>query len=103
MKCFVFVSTEWDNGANIAQAADKAWASAPPQIKLLARYLWLGIAFPGQNQGELLAMNIVEAETGEAVAAILYPVSLAGAKVTVVPVMELPIANAAELEKKYRG
>ncbi len=103
MKCFIFVSTPWDNVANVAQAADKAWASAPPQIKLLARYAFLGIAFPGQNREELLAMNIVEAETSDAVTSILYPVSLAGAKVTVVPVQELPITNAEEYEKKIRG
>ena len=99
MKCFIFVSTPWDNVANLAQTADQVWASAPPQIKLLARYLFLGIAFPGQNQGEFLGMNIVEAETSEAVTSILYPVSLAGAKVTVVPVHELPLANVTEYEK----
>ena len=105
MKFLLF--TMWDAAktAEVAQAADKVWASPPPGVKMLASYVCQGILFPGVllPQNTLVGVGIIEADTNEALAAAAYPVVLAGASLWHVPVLELPVASAAEVEEKYRG
>jgi len=59
--------------------------------------------FPGVPPNTLTVIEIVEAESNEALATANYPVTLAGASVHTIPVLELPVAGAAGVEKKYRG
>ena len=103
MKFLRFIMNDIDKTADVAQASDKAWASPPPGVKMLASYAFLGLAFPGQPSNTLVSIDIVEAESAEAITAVAYPVALTGATMWHVPVLELPVAATAELEKKFRG
>jgi hypothetical protein len=103
MKFLLFDMLDPDKAADVAKAGDKAWGSAPGQIKLLARYACLGLAFPGQPEGKAVVVDLVEADTSDAILGITYPVSLAGAEMWAVPVHELPVANVADFEKSIRG
>jgi len=89
--------------AEIAAASDKIWASPPPGIKPLASYVCLGMPFPGIPPNSLVTVGIGEAESDEALAAVTYPLMLAGATIHRVPILEVPIGGGVEAEKKYRG
>ena len=103
MKFLQFGMFDVAKGADVAQASDKFWASPPPGIKMLADYVCLGIAFPGHAPNTVAGFSVIEAESAEALIAATYPLVLAGMWVWNVPVQELPVAGAAELEKKIRG
>jgi hypothetical protein len=103
MKFLMFSMNDVAKTAEVVQAADKVWASPPPGIKLLAQYACLGIAFPGEPPNTIVAISVVDAESAEAIGAVSYPITVAGATVWNVPVFELPVAGGAEVEKKYRG
>jgi len=87
----------------VAQASDKAMANPPPGFKVLSIDACLGIAFPGQPANTMVAVAIIEAESADVLAATAYPMTLAGATVWNVPVMEVPMGGATEVEKKYKG
>jgi len=89
--------------ADMAAASDKVWASPPPGVKMLADYVCIGLAFPGHPPNTVVGVSVIEAESAEALTAVIYPLGLAGAMTWNVPVMEIPVAGVAELEKKYRG
>ena len=105
MKFLLFAMWDAAKTAEVTQAADKVWASPPPGIKRLAHYICEGITFPGVllPPNTLVSVGIIEADTNEAIAAASYPMVLAGVSVWHVPVLELPVAGAAEVEKKLRG
>ena len=89
--------------AEVAAASDKVWASPPPGIKMLANYVCLADLFLGVPPNTMETVAIAEAESAEALAAVSYPLMLAGATIHRVPVLEVPVAGAAEAEKKYKG
>jgi hypothetical protein len=103
MKYLRFSLMNVDKAAQIAQASDKALASSPAGVKMLANHVCLGIAFPDQPMNTLVSVAIIEADSAEALAAISYPVMVAGTSIWHVPVMELPVGGAAAVEKKVRG
>jgi len=103
MKFMSFFIVDVDKAADVAQVSDKVWANPPPGIKALAQYTCQGIAFSGQPPNTLLTIGVIEAESNEAMAAVNWPVALAGAMLWNVPVLELPVVGAAEVEKKMRG
>jgi hypothetical protein len=88
--------------ADVSAASDKIWASPPPGVKMLADYVCLGIAFPGQPPNKAIAVSVIEAESAEALTAATYPMVLAGVSVWNVPILEMPVGSTAELEKKMR-
>jgi hypothetical protein len=88
--------------AEVAAASDKLEASPPRGIKTLASYVCQGIVFAGVPPNTLVSIDIVEAESNEALAAANYPLALAGASLWNVPVMELPVGGVAKVEKKLR-
>jgi len=51
----------------------------------------------------IVAFSIGESDSAESMAARVYPLMLAGATVSIVPLLEVPIGGGAEAEKKYRG
>ncbi|MCK4698234.1 MAG: hypothetical protein KAT53_08025 [Dehalococcoidia bacterium] len=102
MKFLRFSMMDVDKVVQVVQASDKLWSSPPPGVKMLANYACLGIAFPGEPPNTIVSVSIVEAENAEAIGATSYPTALAGAAVWNVPVMEVPVAGAAEVEKKLR-
>ncbi len=103
MKFLRFIAADAAKGAEVSQVADKLWASPPKGIKALATYTCLGIAFPGLPPHTVLSIVVVEAESDEAMAAVTWPLALAGAEIWHVPVLEVPVVGAAEVEKKMRG
>ena len=103
MKFLSFFVVDVNKAADVAQVSDKVWANPPPGIKALAQYTCQGIAFSGQPPNTLLTIGVIEAESNEALAAVNYPVALAGAMLWNVPVLELPVVGAAEVEKKMRA
>lgn len=84
----------------VAQAADKV--AKTPGHKVLASYTCQGLAFPGVPPNTLVTIEVVEYESNEAMAAVQYPIALAGATTWVVPVLEWTTGRGAATEKKYR-
>ena len=103
MKFLSFAMFDVAKAAELAKASDKVWASAPPGIKILASYVCQGLAFAGVPPNTLVSFDIIEAESNEALSAVNYPLALAGASIWNVPIMELPMGGAAEVEKKLKG
>lgn len=102
MKFLSFGMFDVAKGVDVSQATDKFWASRPPGVKMLADYVCEGLPFPGALPNTMVGISIIEAESNEALAALSYPLMLAGASVWNVPVLEMPEAGAAEVEKKAR-
>ena len=102
MKFLMFGMFDVAKAADVAQASDKVWASPPPGVKMLADYVCLGLAFPGAPPNTAVGVSVVEAESAEALLAATYPMALAGMSVWNVPIQEMPVGGAAELEKKAR-
>jgi len=69
----------------------------------VADCILVGIPFPGALPNTMVGISIIEAESAEGMAAVYYPLMLTGATVWYVPVMEMPVAGEAEVEKKLRG
>ena len=103
MKFLSFATFDVAKAAELAKVSDKVWASAPPGIKLLASYVCQGLAFAGVPPNTLVIFDIIEAESNEVLSAVNYPLALAGASIWNVPILELPVAGAAEIEKKMRS
>ena len=103
MKFLNFCMFDVAKGVDVAQATDKFWASPSPGMKMLADYVCEGLPFPGALPNTMVGISIIEAESNEALAALSYPLMLAGASVWNVPVLEMPVGGAAEADKKYRG
>ena len=102
MKFISFGAMDVTKAAEVTQASDKVWASPPPGVKMLADYACLGIAYPGAAPNTIVAISIFEADSNEALTLTAYPLALAGAAIWNVPVVEMPVGGAAEVEKKYR-
>lgn len=100
MKFLVFSMCDAAKAAEVIQAGDKV--ADTPGSKTLARYTCMGMPFPGLPPNNLVGVSVTEYDSSEAMAARLYPVTLAGATVWAVPVLEMPVTGAAEVEKKYR-
>lgn len=101
MKFLIFTAFDVTKTKEVAQAADKAFATPPAGTKLLATYTVQGIPWPGAS-GQI-TVSVAEAETNEALSAMEYPLAIAGATVWAVPVMEIPVPGAAEVERRLRG
>jgi hypothetical protein len=100
MKFISFSMFDVTKAAEVAQAGDKA--AKTPGHKVLAQYICQGIPFAGVPPNMMVVIHIAESESNEAIAASQYPVALAGATTWAVPVLEMPVARAAAIEKKYR-
>lgn len=100
MKFLVFSVCDVARAADVVQAGDKV--ADTPGSKTLGRYICMGLPFSGLPPDTLVGVSISEYESSEAMAARMYPVTLAGATAWAVPLLELPVAGGAEVEKKYR-
>jgi len=101
VKFLLFSMYEPDKVQAVAEVADKF--TDTPGIESVARYVCMGIPFPGFPQNMMLSIGVVEAQNNEAMAAATYPATLAGASIWWVPVLEYEAGAAAQTEKKYRG
>jgi hypothetical protein len=88
--------------AEVAKAADQVTSNPPPGFKLLAQYLCLGRPFDGIPPNTMVNVAIGETDSAEAIAAMSYPLMLAGVTFYRVPILEIPVGGAAEAEKKSR-
>ena len=88
--------------AEVSKVSDTTMASPPPGLKVQAIYACQGMAFPGEPANTIVAISIFEADSNEALTLTAYPLALAGAAIWNVPVVEMPVGGAAEVEKKYR-
>jgi hypothetical protein len=100
MKFLVFAMFDVAKAAEMAQVNDKLGET--PGRKVLAGYNCLGLAFPGVPPNTIVSISVVEYESAEAMAAVLYPLELAGATVWAVPVLEMPVGGHAATEKELR-
>ena len=89
--------------AEFTKVSDKVWASPPKGIKPQAIYACLGIVFPGQPPNTVVTMTILEAENAESLAVASYPLTQVGATVWAVPILDVPVGGAAQVEKKLKG
>ena len=101
MKFLVFTAFDVAKTAEVAKAADKLGATPPAGTKLLATYSCQGI--PWSGAAGQITISVFEAESNEALSAMLYPLALAGALAWSVPVLEIPLPGAAEAERRLRG
>lgn len=100
MKFITFAMYDVAKAAEVAQVADKV--AKTPGHKTLAPYVCQGKPFDGVPPNTLVVIAITEAESNQAIAAVTYPLLLAGATLWSVPVLEMPVASAATEERKYR-
>jgi hypothetical protein len=101
MRFLTFFSYEATKTAEIAAVGDKVNANLPKGSKILASYVCLSPPFP-VPPNTLVSFSIGEVDNAEAMAATSYPLMLAGATISRVPIMEVPIKSEAKTEKKYR-
>ena len=89
---------EGAKAGEVGPTSDKVWASPPPGVKMLGRYICLGLPFPGFSPNTVISVDVIEAENAEAMAAVAYPQMLVGASIWYVPVLEMPTADVGKLE-----
>ena len=103
MKFIRFTMMDSTKVAEVSKVSDKAFASPPKGIKSQAIYACMGIVFPEQPTNTTISINVLEAESAEALATVSYPLTQVGVTVWAVPVLEVPVGGVAQVEKKFRG
>jgi len=91
-----------EKAPEIAVASDKGWSSVPRERRPQAFYMLMSVPFD-VPPNSLVDFTISESDSAEAMAAMVYPYMLAGATVHIIPLLEVAIAGAVKLEKKYKG
>lgn len=100
MKFLMFSWFDIAKSAEVAALGDSL--ADTPGRKVLASYVCMGQAFPGVPPNTMSGVSIAEFESNEAMAAVVYPMALAGANVWAVPILEMKVGSAAKVERKYR-
>jgi len=100
MKFLMFAMFDVAKTAELAQVGDKL--AKTPGRKVLGSYVCMGLAFPGVPPNTMVNVTVAEYESNEAMAAVVYPMELAGATVWAVPVLEMAVGGEATAEGKYR-
>ena len=103
MKFLTFTMYDVAKTAEVAQASDKVMANLPQGVELSAQYVCLAQPFPGLPPNTLVTVSIGDAESAEALAAVSYPMLLAGASIHRVPILEVPVGGGVETERRFRG
>ena len=103
MKFLSFVTIPAAKVAEVSAASDKVNANPPPGYQVLANYACLGDPFDGIPPNSMVSVSISEADSAEALAAVQYPLLLAGATIHRVPIMDVAIGTAVQTEKKFKG
>ncbi len=89
--------------AEISKVSDKVLPNTPG-YKPLAMYVCLGNPFPGEiPPNSAVTVAIIEAENENALAAVHYPLALAGVSIHRVPILEVKPGKSVETEKKLKG
>jgi hypothetical protein len=103
MKHIAFTIYDPAKSADVAAASDKARSNLPAGLQTVAMYICLGTPFPGFPENKNLGISVIETESADAIAALTYPITLAGAQVSCVPVLDLTPGAVTETEKSLRG
>lgn len=103
MKFLSFVTIPATKVAEVSAVSDKVLTNPPPGYQALANYACLAAPFDGIPPNSIVSVSISEADNAEALAAIQYPLVLAGATVHRVPIMDVAIGTAVQTEKKFKG
>lgn len=102
MKFLTFTFFEASKTAEISAVSDKVYANLPRGAEIVGSYVCLSPPFP-VPPNTIVSFSIGEVDTAETMAATSYPLMLAGATISRVPILEVPPKTAAKAEKKYRG
>jgi hypothetical protein len=102
MKFMTLVFIPSDKMAEVAAASDKAWAKMPREKREQTSYM-LMCRPPDVPANCGVSFSINEGDNMEEMAASAYQMELAGAGVSIIPLLELPGGGAAKVERKYKG
>ena len=103
MKILSVTVSDASKAADLVQVSDKVITNTPG-YKPLGTYVCLGNPFPGDiPPNSLVTVTISEVDNEESLAAVSYPMTLAGATIHRVPVLEMTPGSYSETEKKFRG
>jgi hypothetical protein len=101
MKFMTFITYDAAKVAEISAVADKMMAKPPKGYNVLSNYACMSPPFP-VPPNTLVSVSITDFDNAEALAAVTYPLQLAGATIHRVPLMEVPVGAAVKTERKYR-
>ena len=103
MKILSISVFEPSKAGEAAKVLDKILPSTPG-YKPLAMYMCLGNPFPGAiPPNSMVGITIAEVENENALAAVSYPLALAGMNIHRVPILEMKPGKSVETEKKLKG
>ena len=103
MKMLSISTFDVAKAGDVAKATDKVY-STTPGYKPLATYICLGNPFPREiPPNSIVTLTIAEVANENDLAAISYPLTLAGVSFQRVPVLEMKPGKSAETEKKLKG
>jgi len=88
--------------ADISAAQEKLVREYPSEGRPATGFLMMSVPFD-VPPNSMVTVSIGESDSAEDMAARVYPLILAGADMSVIPLLELPIGGMVEAEKKYRS
>jgi hypothetical protein len=103
MKILAISVFEPAKAGEAAKVLDKVLPNTPG-YKPLAMYMCLGNPFPGEiPPNSMVGITIAEVDNENALAAVSYPLALAGMSIHRVPILEMKAGKSAQTEKKLKG
>ena len=103
MKILAISVFEPAKAAEAAKVLDKVLPNTPG-YKAQAMYMCMGNPFPGPiPPNSMVGITIAEVENENALAAVSYPLALAGMSIHRVPIMEMKPGQSSATEKKLKG
>jgi hypothetical protein len=105
MKFLSFTTFNIDKLAEVAKAADKLGKNPPEGYKLLAMFSCQANPFSGTElaRGDMVSVSIIESDSAEAMATANLEMTLAGATINRIPVMEIPTGDAEGTVEKLKS
>ena len=88
--------------AEVGAASDQVSRDHPSEGAPSSFFVMMSVPFDAPPNS-IVAFSIGESDNAESMAARVYPLMLAGASVSIVPLLEVPVGGGAEAEKKYRA
>jgi hypothetical protein len=88
---------------DIAAINDELGKSRPSDVSDVTQYVCLSAPFDGIPQETIVAFSIAEYGSAESLIAESYPMTLAGATIRRIPILEVPLGTGAATEEKFRS
>jgi hypothetical protein len=102
MKFMIMNVLPVSRAADVSAASDKVQREQPREGGPASGFLMMSVPFD-IPPNSMVTFSISEQDSAEDIAARVYPLMLAGADVSIIPLLEVPIGGSVEAEKKYRG